>query len=242
MHPIWDISDEDIEKWRSFVEDNLKNNFVVDRRKNNITRKNVDLSTDMLWHVHIGCQVTTQQRSGPESKVSKFLKNSVDKLGYKECAESSNREKLIQKVLSSDEIWRSKVIAKNLASIMTYLEDDGWTELASQLETITKNTTKKKERVVADYLRDTFAGIGLKQSRNYIQWLGLSRYEIPLDSRITRTMRRLGCRFVPKAVALGDEATYLFVQDGLQQIAERLEVYPCILDACIFSSFDVEKT
>lgn len=54
-------------------------------------------------------------------------------------------------------------------------------------------------------------------------------------------MEELGASFVPRGSALSDEAVYLFVQQGLQMIADRLDVYPCELDACIFASFDVRS-
>jgi hypothetical protein len=40
------------------------------------------------------------------------------------------------------------------------------------------------ERIVARVLDEQLRGIGPKQSRNLLQELGLTRYEIPLDSRV----------------------------------------------------------
>ena len=225
----------------SFVDVNKANKFVLDRKKRNISRKKVDLSKERLWFVHVGCQVTTQQRSGPKSLVSKFLKSDSVILSYETCINSSDIEQLIQTELSKAGLRRSSIIAKNLDNILSMLERGGWGELIEKLETIEKNTTKKKEQIVAKYIANQFAGLGPKQSRNYIQWLGLARYEIPVDSRITKTMKKLGCSFVPKASALNDETVYLLVQDGLQQVAKKLGIFPCILDACVFSSFDVDK-
>jgi hypothetical protein len=36
---------------------------------------------------------------------------------------------------------------------------------------------------VAGYIQETFEGFGPKQSRNLLQALGLTRYEIPIDIR-----------------------------------------------------------
>ncbi len=239
MHLIWEFRDDELARWRSFVDANITNDFVVDREKRNISRETVDLSKHTLWHVHVGCQVTTQQRSGPKSVVSRFMDSDSDVLKYNVCANSDNAEKLIQLELSRAGLRRSSIIAKNLSGIINSLEDGGWDELIRQLKTLENETTINKEREVAKYIANQFDGLGPKQSRNYIQCLGLARYEIPIDSRITKMMKRLGCSFVPKAAALNDETVYLLIQDGIQQLANKLGIYPCILDACIFSSFDV---
>lgn len=238
MQLYWEISDDELSQWRSFVDANKTNEFVKDRKKRNISRKTVNLSKNMLWRVHVGCQVTTQQRSGPNSAASRFMDSDSKALKYKECTRSSDTERLIQSELSEAGLWRSEVIANNLNRILRDLEVGGWDEFINKLKTIEKNTTKNKERNVANYIANRFPGLGPKQSRNYIQWLGLARYEIPVDSRITKTMRKLGFSFVPEGAALNDEAVYLLIQDGIQKIANKLGIYPCILDACIFSSFD----
>ena len=37
---------------------------------------------------------------------------------------------------------------------------------------------------------------------------------------------------------LSDKGYYHFVSDGIQELCLKANVYPCILDAAIFSSFD----
>ncbi|MBQ0769208.1 MAG: hypothetical protein KBT58_07945 [Bizionia sp.] len=239
MRLKWEINNDSLDKWREFVNANIANDFVKDRKSRNITRRKVDLSSERIWHVLVGCQVTTQQRSGPNSNVSKFLNSNSPALTYKTCLKHSDKKQFIYSELSNVGLRRSNVMADNLSKIIEYLESGGWRDLKSELETIQKNTTKLKERKVANNIAKTFPGLGPKQSRNFIQWLGLSRYEIPLDSRVTRTMKKLGCTFVPYASALSDLTVYYLIQEGLQEIAAKLEIYPCILDACIFSSFDV---
>ncbi|HEY5911360.1 MAG TPA: hypothetical protein VJA21_12225 [Verrucomicrobiae bacterium] len=43
------------------------------------------------------------------------------------------------------------------------------------------------------------------------------------------------------ATALADEEYYCFVLDGVQQLCAASKVFPCILDAAIFSSFDGDR-
>jgi thermostable 8-oxoguanine DNA glycosylase len=136
---------------------------------------------------------------------------------------------------------RAPTIAANLDRIFSGLEAGEWKTLRAQLESLSTNTSQRKERAVVAYLLHgkKYPGLGQKQARNLIQWLGLSRYEIPLDSRVLKKLREFGSNFVPSGTALTDEAVYLYVQEGLQSIAKHLDIYPCELDACIFASFDI---
>jgi thermostable 8-oxoguanine DNA glycosylase len=136
---------------------------------------------------------------------------------------------------------RAPTIAKNLDRIFSLLEAGEWKALRAQLDTLVTNTTQKKERAVVSYLLrgKKYPGLGQKQARNFIQWLGLSRYEVPLDSRVLKKLREFGSSFVPSSAALTDEAVYSYIQEGLQSIAKHLGIYPCELDACIFASFDM---
>jgi hypothetical protein len=68
--------------------------------------------------------------------------------------------------------------------------------------------------------------------------LGLSRFEIPIDSRITKWLNSFGSPVRLTANAVADPAYYDFVSDGFQRLSEACEIVPCVLDAAIFSSFD----
>jgi len=240
MKPIWEIEDGTIQRWREFVDANIGNEMVVNRQKRNVNRNDIDLSKSNLWKVFVGCQVTTQQRSGPKSPVSRFLKSDSPALNYKVCQLASSPRKMLEHELSLAGLRRAPTMSNNLAHILSMLKAGEWKVLLRHLQTLESNTTKGKEQKVAQYLRSKkYPGLGPKQARNYIQWVGLSRYEVPLDSRVLKKLEELGSTFIPRATALSDETVYRFVQDGIQQIAAALEIYPCILDACIFSSFDV---
>lgn len=239
MNPTWEIDEGTLSRWRDFVEENSKNQVVLNRRQRNVKREGICLSKSNLWHVFVGCQVTTQQRSGPDTPVSRFLRSGSVALNYAECRRSAALHKLLESEFTKAGLRRSPTMASNLSQILGLLENGEWKTLVQHLKTIESNTTKGKELKVVSYLQSKkYPGLGPKQARNFIQWVGLSRYEIPLDSRVLKKLKEFGCTFVPRATALSDETVYRFVQAGVQQIAASLEIYPCILDACIFSSFD----
>ena len=71
-----------------------------------------------------------------------------------------------------------------------------------------------------------------------LQWTGLSCYEIPIDSRITRWLNDFGFPFKITTKALSDRNYFNLVSDGFQKLSEASEIKPCVLDAAIFASFD----
>ncbi|MBR8237037.1 hypothetical protein K6W26_16605 [Burkholderia sp. AU42008] len=236
----WSISATTISRWKRLVEESKNKDFAIRRRARNVKRSEaLDLSEEEIWRVLVGCNVTTQQRSGPKSAASKFLHSDSPALNLERCRNSRDVQRLIETECTRAGLRRSVTIAKNLAKTLNNLQKlDGWAQLQAQLATLEKNTTSRKERQVADYLRSgDFPGLGQKQARNFIQWIGLSRYEVPLDSRVLKRLREFGANFVPRGSAMTDEAVYLFVQDLVQRIATELDIYPCELDACIFASF-----
>lgn len=236
----WSISDSTISRWKQLVEQNKHKELPVQRRARNVHRRaELDLSKEGIWRVLVGCNVTTQQRSGPTSAASRFLESNSPALDLAKCRKSPDVKGMIAAECSKAGLRRSVTIAKNLATTLNNLQmPGGWARLQAQLATLEKNTTSRKERLVTDYLRSgQFPGLGQKQSRNFIQWIGLSRYEVPLDSRVLKRLREFGANFVPRGSAMTDEAVYLFVQELVQCIAKELDIYPCELDACIFASF-----
>lgn len=249
MLASWTVSDDSIEAWRQLVAANRGKDLPTRRRKLNVQRKGIDLSKEVIWRRLIGCQVTTQQPSGPTSRVKRFLESSSPLLQLREARKATSLQRFVQEELSRAGLRRGNVIGTHLHSTLQRLEGGEWAILIGHLETIRNYPTVHKERTVVRYLcskddgreEKRYPGLGQKQSRNFIQWLGLSRYEIPLDSRVLKTLKGLGANFVPNGSALVDEAVYLFVQDLLHMIAARLDIYPCELDACVFASADQDE-
>ena len=244
MNAIWQINDGNLTSWRELVDANRTRALPKARHLKNVRRVGVDLSKNQVWQVLVGCQVTTQQRSGPNSAVSRFLKSGSPALCIDKCNQAKSVRAMIVRECTGAGLRRAPTIAKNLERIYDVLEAGEWENLLNHLNNLTKNTSIGKERSVISYLlsEKKYPGLGQKQARNFIQWLGLSRYEIPLDSRTLKKLKEFGATFVPSSSALTDEAVYLFVQNGLQSIAKSLDIYPCELDACIFSSFDIEDS
>jgi thermostable 8-oxoguanine DNA glycosylase len=255
MKAEWVIDKETIPRWRKLVNDNIKEQMVIDRQGRNVDREGIVLSKTYLWKVFMGCQITTLSRSGPNTLVDQFLKSNSPALDYNTCRKSNSVEGLLNRELSSAGLRFAPTRASNLARILKLLEDGEWRILLDHLEKLKRNSTQSQELEVVEYLqskypreerqglglekvRKKYPGLGPKQARNFIQWIGLSRNEVPLDSRVLKKLKEFGCSFVPSSAALSDETVYKFVQSLIQQIAKKLKVCPCILDACTISSFN----
>jgi hypothetical protein len=124
---------------------------------------------------------------------------------------------------------------------MTFLESGGWEQITEHLDRLRISPTPENERLAAAFIDDNLKGFGPKQSRNLLQGLWISRYEIPIDSRITKWLNDFGFPVELSAGALQDRNDYNFVSDGIQRLCEACEIMPCVLDAAIFSSFDGGK-
>ena len=71
--------------------------------------------------------------------------------------------------------------------------------------------------------------------------MGLSKYEIPLDSRMVKVLKVLEFPVPLSATALADESYYCFIEDGIQQLMKAIGVHPCVFDACAFASFEADS-
>jgi thermostable 8-oxoguanine DNA glycosylase len=121
---------------------------------------------------------------------------------------------------------------------MRFLEADGWKETLHHLEQVRLDPIPRTERQAAQFLADNLNGIGPKQSRNLLQGLGISQWETPIDSRITKWLNANGFPLKLSAGNLADREYYNFVMDGFQELCRACGLSPCILDAAIFASTD----
>jgi thermostable 8-oxoguanine DNA glycosylase len=182
----------------------------------------------------IMCLLTSQQRSGPNSSVGKFLRLDPFPITIDKLTLNSNVEKtLVDNGLNRFVNRISSFFSLNYQIIV----DNNW-KIIGELEELRNSDSKIKERNIADKLANEFKGFGPKQSRNFLQALGLTKYEIPIDSRITTWLNNFGFPLSLTSQPLGDLGYYHFVLDGIQELCEKADIYPCILDAAIFSSFD----
>lgn len=195
------------------------------------------------------CLLTTQQRSGPNSPISKFLLTKPFPISLQECSQTKDILILVQnKLKTHGGIRFVPTIAKRMKKNFELLQSGNWGTLeqfAELLEMQIKSPPKpehfENERKAAQYMDKTFSGFGPKQSRNFWQSMGLTRYEFVLDSRVLKWLRSMGFPIPLSTTALGNEEYYCFISDILRDWCLDSNILPCLLDAAIFASFDQDE-
>ena len=81
-----------------------------------------------------------------------------------------------------------------------------------------------------------FKGFGAIEARIFLQYLGLTKYEIPIDSVVSDWLNNFGFPVKLSTTALQDRNYYHFVSDGIQLLCKKANVYPCVIEAAIHSN------
>lgn len=234
----WVINADHMKIYQDFVDRYKDHSLVKERVSRNDEHESVTISKAIFWKVLLGCLLTTQQRSGEGSRVSLFLESRDALLDVEHCLTLSNLKDVAENTFKNNGLRRTERIADEIDYASIQLKKLGWDFFRVQLDTISSQTSVNKERIVARFLQEHFKGLGPKQSRNLIQWMGLSKYEIPLDSRMVKVLRDLKFPVPLSPTALADEYYYCFIEDAIQLLMARIGVYPCVFDACAFVSFE----
>src|SRR5882672_7211291 len=99
MNLIWDITDNDINRVKDFLESH-DNNFVKNRIAKNINQQNVKITRNTILKGVIMCLLTSQQRSGPNSPIAIFLRKTDFPITYESVSSNtSHLENYIREIL-----------------------------------------------------------------------------------------------------------------------------------------------
>lgn len=235
----WEIDDNDVARVETLVASQAANALIRARQERNLASEKPAVTKARFWRAMVSMRLTTRQKSGPESHVARFIRLNPFPLSYAEVRAAQSAQRMIAKVLrQAGGIRFGDKIASELAKNLQSLEGALWADTLDQCNRLTKPVPREVEIEVAQHIQMHFLGFGPKQSRNLLQSLGLTRYEIPIDSRLTDWLNEFGFPVRLTATALGDDNYYRFVSDGIQALCERCGVVPCIFDAAVFASRD----
>jgi hypothetical protein len=242
MNIHWEVTEADKTGVRQLVRTHRRNPFVQNRIARNVKGNRPRLTKSVCWHAMVSCQLTTQQRSGPDSPVSRLIAAKPFPLSYRKCREARRLTTFVPKAIRDARgIRRGDRIGEECSHNLAALEGGLWGDLLGRMKQLTKDGSPAMERETARFVSTKLKGFGPKQSRNLLQSLGLTKYEIPLDSRITKWLNAFGFPLTLTAAGLQDENYYCFILDGVLRLCRACRVFPCVLDACIFVSFDTAE-
>jgi hypothetical protein len=245
----WHIEPSDIQAVKDIVARQQHRTFVINRMKRNVDGVLPEIDQSKIWQTQMMCLLTSRQRSGPNSAVSRILREKPFRLSLQACRAAQDVRSFVSSTLGDFRGIRfTGKIAKLAADNLRRLESGGWAELFTWLNKLSVQRLQppnpshyQLEREAARYM-DGYKGFGPKQSRNFWQDLGLTRYELVLDARITRWLNgKIDIPVRLSSVALSDEAYYVFLSDILRKLCIEADVLPCVLDAAIFASYDEQE-
>lgn len=239
MPLAWNITDAEVAKVKAYVASRLNDGLVRNRIKCNLEHRPTSIDRTDVWHNHIYCLMTTQQKSGPEAAVTRFVNLDPFPLSLDKCRESSDlRELVLRELTAFGGIRRGPTIAGEAQANIEWFDDQWWPKVDEVLRSLIGADDPKAERLAAHFIDSEFKGFGPKQARNLLQMLGLSRYEIPLDSRVANWFNAFGFGVSIDKKMLPYVGPYEALSDKIMELCRRAEVYPCVLDAAAFASFD----
>jgi len=236
MNIKWEIAGSDIKKVTEFV-NQVKNPLVEKRLERNINRNNIKIDRDAVIKTMLLSLTAFQQHSVIDKRVISFLSREPFPVKYKADAEENNYDRLLFKLFEEYGLGQyvpriPNFFLKNLI----YLEKTEWSLINELNHILEKEADKNNERILADRIDQMFKGFGSKQARIFLQALGVIKYEIPIDELTLKWLKDFGFHIQFSANALQDRAFYHFISDGIQLLCEKAVIYPCMLEAAIFSS------
>ena len=236
------FSQRDVDRVKKLKNNSRNDDFVKHRIRRNVDKEWLPMTPRRCWHAYILCLLTTQQRSGPRSNVYKLLSSKPFPLDLAVVGKKRQPTNYIEKTLrQSRGIRRVDTIADHAGKNLAWFSGSKWRKLKSRLEALASTGGYKMERELANWLSDKsrFDGLGPKQSRNFLQCLGLTQYEIPIDSRITKRLREdFDFPLAISPETLSDPEHYAFVNDVIRGLCRKANIYPCVFDAILFSKGD----
>lgn len=232
----WSIEEKDIRLVSEFVANN-GGSLVELRLERNVNRKNILIDKDTIIQSMLMCLLTSQQRTDPNHLIGKLLMQTPFPVDYAEISTLEDIENYIFSLLHKSGFTKNLLkIPEYFASNIRLLEDMGWDTFIKSISVLDGQVSKEVERNVADSIDKAFKGFGSKHARNFLQSLGLSRFEIPLDTLIINWFNDFGFPVTLSSTALQEKRYYHFVSDGIQLLCEKAAIFPCVLDAAILQS------
>jgi len=214
-----------IKKLNSMGEKASFDSLYQRRLHRNVNGNNLRASKSEAWQGLMVAILSTQQRStGPNDRT----KDTLNLLKWRTVRRDSDA---IRNTVNGFNHNRKKI--DFLEQAKNWL-DENWRILKPYQDSISSTSIKDweqrltKEREAADFLSDSVKGIGLKQSRNFWQYLGFSVWTIPLDSRIKSILGD-----TPFKINMSGE--YEDIELEVATLCSRAKTFPCLLDATLFN-------
>lgn len=238
------VSKAEVQSIKEFVSTQSDRRFYKFREATNLAALKPPVTKDRFWRALVCMRLTSQQKSGPTGPVATLSATNPFLLSLN-VMQKHRKDPLSLLVTTLSAIRGMRhynVAGSQLAKNFEWLEKGNWGSVIEKCNQLRKPSSVIQERAIARYVAENFKGVGPKQARNILQALGLTRFEIPIDSRFVSWLKdRIEFPFPVTGQLLSDAGYYEFVLDAIQHICERANVIPCMLDAAIFAESDADS-
>lgn len=240
MQIDWCINNEDIKKVSDFVNLHLNVPHVANRVTRNVNSQGLLINRDTILQSLFYSLLLPNQKHSINSQITSFIKNINYSLQYITIINLPDVKEHICEIskkhgITLDINKEPEYFAENFK----LLESTNWALLDLLIKKLCTKGEKQIEREIADYVNTMFKGFGAVESRIFLQYLGLTKYEIPIDSIVSDWLNNFGFPVKLSVTALQDRNYYHFVSNGIQLLCKKANVYPCVLEAAIHSDLIV---
>src|SRR6185295_4589344 len=131
MHFQWTFDADDIQRVRDAVEQQKSSELVKDRYKCNLASKKSPPSRDDFWYASINAMLTSNQPSGPTSKVSQFLRIDPFPLSLTACENCNDLATMVRDELKVRGVrfWKTR-LPGFIAANIDKMQGKAWDEIA----------------------------------------------------------------------------------------------------------------
>lgn len=231
----WKISDADLIKVTDFV-NQQSNDYVATRVARNINHHKLFINRDTILHALLYSMILPNMKHSIDSPVVSFFKKRPSPFLYVKIKMSLDVNEYVFSTFKKQGILLDKKKSPEFFAVnFDLLESSNWALIELLKNRLRFKEDKQAEREIADYIDTLFKGFGAIEARVFLQYLGLTRYEIPIDSFVSEWLNDFGFPVNISTTALQDRGYYHFVSDGIQLLCSKANIYPCVLEAAIYS-------
>ena len=239
----WQIKQSDVDCVNRLMEERKNCSIVRARVKKNLAERKPEVKKEKLWQAMLSMRLTTRQHSGPDGAVFRFYTTEPFPLPYDLVSKQEDPASFITNTLNEHGgINYANQIGRQMKENLSILEDASQSDdILASVNRLTKLQSKDVEREVARKIL-CFKGFGPKQARNVLQFIGLTRFEIPIDSRMINWINENTSFPLELDAGLLQSGTgYEAVLDEFQRLCELCDEFPCLVDGVIFASVDGDE-
>lgn len=232
----WNINEDDVKKIADFVKQQ-SGEHIANRIARNINFQGLLVNRDTILYSLLYSLLLSSLKTDNYLHIDSITTSARYNFQYLTIKDVADIESYVPEILKMHGLALDlKKAPEYFANNYYLLESKNWELVDRLIRKLCIKESKKAEREIADYIEKLFKGFGPCEARVFLQTLGLTKFEIPIDSVISEWLNNFGFPVKLSPISLQDRDFYHFVSDGIQLLCNRAEVYPCVLEAAIHAN------